>query len=113
MKAFHIHVIVVHMYRSLYCVPENRLKEHLMEELDYSLVPQEGWVKLIEWYGMAPGSRPIARKVVEFGLYTKHIKVEVYLLEFKLTVHPNLTEHTIEEFSRLDSVGKYYVAITH
>ena len=86
---------------------EDKLKEHLIEERDYTLVPEEGWVKLIEWYGMAPGSRPIARKVVEFGFYMKHLKVEVHLLEFKLIVYPNLTEHTIRAFSRGDSVGKY------
>ena len=78
-----------------------------MEELDYSLVPEEGWMKLVEWYGMAPDSRPIARKVVEYGLYMKHCKVEVYLLEIKLSVYPNLTEHIIKEFSRADTVGKY------
>ena len=85
---------------------EDGLKEDLMEELDYSLVPEEGWVKLVEWYGMAPGSRPIARKVVEYGVYMKHLRVEVYLLEFKLAVHPEPNKHTIKEFSRVDTVGE-------
>ena len=88
---------------------EYRLKELLMEELDYSLVPEEGWVKLVEWYGMARGSRPIARKVVEYGLYMKVLKVEVYLLEFKLAVHPVLNKHTIKEFTRADTVGECWV----
>ena len=37
------------------------LREHLMEELDYSLLPEAAWSKLISWYGLSQGSRPIAR----------------------------------------------------
>ena len=55
-------------------IKNERLRDHLMEEVDYSLVPEAGWEKLVEWYGMAPGSRTIPRKVVEFGLYMKHPK---------------------------------------
>ena len=96
------------MYFTVYIpdTAEDRLKEHQMEGQDYSLVPEEGWVKFVEWYGMAPGSRPIARKVVEYGGYMKHLQVEVYLLAFKLAVHPKLNKHTIKEFSRLDTVGE-------
>ena len=34
---------------------KNLLKEHLIDELDYNLVPAEGWQKLVEWYGMVEG----------------------------------------------------------
>ena len=37
------------------------LKEHLMEELDYSLIPEPAWDKLVTWYGISETSRPIAR----------------------------------------------------
>ena len=83
------------------------LNEHLHEELHYTLVPEEAWEKLVGWYGMADDSRPIARKVVEYGMYTKHLKVEVYILKFKLCVYPKLDEHVIEELSRLDTVCEY------
>ena len=46
-----------------------------MEDLDYSLVPEGGWNKLLIWYGLAEGSRPIARNVIEWGVYVKHLKV--------------------------------------
>ena len=46
-----------------------------MEDVDYSLVPEGGWNKLLIWYGLAKGSRPIARKVIEWGMYSKHLKV--------------------------------------
>ena len=88
-------------------VAKEKLKEHLIEELHYSLVPEAAWQKLIQWYGMAPGSRPIPRKVVWYGLDMKHLKVEIYKLEFKLAVHPKLKEHIIEDFSRGDTVGEY------
>ena len=57
---------------------------------------------------------------MEHGLYIKHIKVEVYLLEFKLCLHSNPTElclHssptevTIQLFSRACVVGKYNIVI--
>ena len=54
---------------------DDTLKDHLMEDLDYSLVPEGGWNKLLIWYGLAEGSRPIARKVIEWGMKIKHLKV--------------------------------------
>lgn len=39
------------------------IKEHLIDELDYILVPTEGWKKLVSWYGLKNGQEPIARKV--------------------------------------------------
>ena len=85
---------------------EDTLKEYLIEELDYNLVSEEGWKSLHEWYGMAPGSRPIARKVVQYSLQNniKHSNVEVYLLEFKLVVHPTMSNHPL---SGDNTVGEY------
>ena len=54
---------------------DDTLKDHLMEDIDYSLVPEGGWNKLLIWYGLAEGSRPIARNVIEWGVYVKHLKV--------------------------------------
>ena len=57
------------------------LRDNFMEELDYFLLPESAWNSLTLWYGLTRNSRAIARRVVEYGMYTKHIKVEVYLLE--------------------------------
>ncbi|MGH0149246.1 UNVERIFIED_CONTAM: hypothetical protein FKN15_055223 [Acipenser sinensis] len=38
------------------------LKEHLIDELDYILVPTEGWNKLVSWYGLTENQEPVARK---------------------------------------------------
>lgn len=44
--------------------PESQtLKEHLIDELDYVLVPAEAWNKLLNWYGCVEGQQPIVRKV--------------------------------------------------
>ncbi|CAI8056970.1 Ubiquitin carboxyl-terminal hydrolase 4 [Geodia barretti] len=89
------------------------LKEHLMEELDYSLVPESAWNKLVVWYGVSDTSRPVARTVVEYGLYMKHCKVEVYLLNFKLSLHPKLSETVTKSFSRADTVAELEKELRH
>ena len=76
-----------------------------MEELDYFLLPEAAWTKLFLWYGLSQNSRPLARNVVEHGAYMKHCKVEVYLLEFKLSLHPYLNSTKPQHFSRADTVG--------
>lgn len=40
------------------------LKDHLIDELDYVLVPTEAWTKLVSWYGCLEGQKPIVRKVL-------------------------------------------------
>ena len=46
-----------------------------MEDLDYSLIPETAWDKLTTWYGIAEGSRAIARKVIQWGACVKKLKV--------------------------------------
>ena len=38
-------------------------------------------------------------------MYMKQCKVEVYLLEFKLTIYPNIDTSKLHSFSRGDTVG--------
>ena len=76
-----------------------------MEELDYFLLPEAAWTKLTSWYGLSQNSRPLARKVVDHGMYMKHPEVEVYRLKFKLSLHPNLNSTKLQRFSRADTVG--------
>ena len=77
----------------------------MKEELDYFLLPESAWTVLTSWYGLTSNSRAIARKVVEHGTHMKHCKVEVYQLEFKLTIHPNINDFKFWSFSRGDTVG--------
>ena len=52
----------------------SEIKDHLMEDLDCSLVPEEVWKKFVSWYGIQEASQPIPRCVVEYGLHVKHSK---------------------------------------
>nr|XP_006117683.1 ubiquitin carboxyl-terminal hydrolase 4 isoform X2 [Pelodiscus sinensis] len=90
----------------LFADPEIQiLKEHLIDELDYVLVPTEAWNKLVSWYGCVDGQQPILRKVVEYGLFVKHCKVEVYLLELKLCENSDPTNLLTCCFSKADAVA--------
>uniref|UniRef100_A0A669AWQ9 Ubiquitin carboxyl-terminal hydrolase n=1 Tax=Oreochromis niloticus TaxID=8128 RepID=A0A669AWQ9_ORENI len=80
------------------------LKEHLIDELDYVLVPTEAWNKLVSWYGCLEGQRPIVRKVVEHGMFVKHCKVEVYLLELNLCENDNMDNVVTRHFSKADTI---------
>ncbi|XP_042655671.1 ubiquitin carboxyl-terminal hydrolase 4 isoform X3 [Tyto alba] len=86
--------------------PETQsLREHLIDELDYVLVPTEAWNKLVTWYGCMDGQQPIVRKVVEYGLFVKHYKVEVYLLELKLCESSDPEDVISCHFSKADTVA--------
>uniref|UniRef100_A0A8C3VIH6 Ubiquitin carboxyl-terminal hydrolase n=1 Tax=Catharus ustulatus TaxID=91951 RepID=A0A8C3VIH6_CATUS len=86
--------------------PETQsLKEHLIDELDYVLVPTEAWNKLVAWYGCIDGQQPIVRKVVEYGLFVKNYKVEVYLLELKLCESSDPDNVISCHFSKADTVA--------
>ncbi|XP_051873896.1 ubiquitin carboxyl-terminal hydrolase 4 isoform X2 [Pristis pectinata] len=80
------------------------LKEHLIDELDYVLVPTEAWNKLVDWYACIEGQEPIVRKVVEHGMFVKHCKVEVYLLELKLCENSNMDNVVTRHFSKADTI---------
>ncbi|XP_062853923.1 ubiquitin carboxyl-terminal hydrolase 4 [Trichomycterus rosablanca] len=80
------------------------LKEHLIDELDYVLVPTDAWNKLVSWYGCLEGQRPIVRKVVEHGMFVKHCKVEVYLLELNLCENDNMDKVVTRHFSKADTI---------
>ncbi|XP_035399876.1 ubiquitin carboxyl-terminal hydrolase 15 isoform X4 [Anser cygnoides] len=80
------------------------LKEHLIDELDYILLPTEGWNRLVSWYTLMEGQEPIARKVVEQGMFVKHCKVEVYLTELKLCENGNMNNVVTRRFSKADTI---------
>ncbi|XP_014770306.1 ubiquitin carboxyl-terminal hydrolase 15 isoform X1 [Octopus bimaculoides] len=82
------------------------LKEHLIDELDYVLLPTEGWNKLVSWYGTVEGQEPIARKVIEQGMFVKHCKVEVYLIDLKLCHNSDLEDVHTKQFSRAVTIDQ-------
>ena len=47
----------------------DHLKKHLVEEMDYSLVPEELWNHMVEDFGLMEGQVPIKR-IARQGLYS-------------------------------------------
>uniref|UniRef100_A0A8C7IUM9 ubiquitinyl hydrolase 1 n=1 Tax=Oncorhynchus kisutch TaxID=8019 RepID=A0A8C7IUM9_ONCKI len=73
------------------------IKEHLIDELDYILIPTEGWNKLVSWYALMEGHEAISRKN---RVCLKHCKVEVYLTELKLCEDGNIDNVVTRRFSK-------------
>jgi len=86
------------------CGSEDNIREHMMDELDYVVVPEEAWKLLVGEFGLTPGQKPIARKVVEHGMFVKHCRVEVYKNDFLLAENSNLTNTIKKKFSKADTM---------
>ncbi|XP_026990168.2 E3 ubiquitin/ISG15 ligase TRIM25-like [Tachysurus fulvidraco] len=81
------------------------IREHLLEHLDYNLLPKEVWGKLLSWYGLSEHQKPIARKVVEEGLFAKSYKVEVFFTELRLCEFSNMDQGISRHFSKVETVA--------
>lgn len=95
----------LHSY-NLVSVDGTALKDHLIDELDYNLVPKDAWFKLVSWYGVISEEHTLPRKVVEHGMYVKSYKVEVYLMQLKLSQHSDPKTIVTRQFSKGDTVGR-------
>jgi len=82
------------------------LKDHMIEQLDYVLVPTELWEPLVNEFGLVEGQEPISRIVREFGMFVKHPKVEIYFLELQLTQYGFPENIVKRKFSKADTIGK-------
>merc|ERR1719410_1448800 len=80
------------------------IRDHMIDEMDYVLVPEEAWEKLVDKFGISDGQQPVKRKVVEHGMFVKHCKVEVYFIEFQLAENSNLEETKKKKFSKSDTL---------
>ena len=83
---------------------QGKLRRHQVDEINYKLVPEEAWYKLLSWYGIGRDSIGITRQVIEYGKYVKHCKVEVYPLELKACFYPNESDYKIVTISRCDTI---------
>ncbi|XP_077370232.1 ubiquitin carboxyl-terminal hydrolase 11 isoform X2 [Festucalex cinctus] len=77
------------------------LKERLVENEDFVLLPAGVWHKLLSWYGITEQQPPLERKVVDLP---STLKVEVYPVEIFLCLHNNMENLTTSQFSRTDSI---------
>uniref|UniRef100_A0A8C9U164 Ubiquitin carboxyl-terminal hydrolase n=1 Tax=Scleropages formosus TaxID=113540 RepID=A0A8C9U164_SCLFO len=77
------------------------LKDRLVENEDFVLIPAEAWHKLLAWYDMLPDQPPLERKVVDLP---STVKVEVYPVEIFLCLHSDMENILTEQFSRADAI---------
>ncbi|KAJ3585898.1 hypothetical protein NHX12_012306 [Muraenolepis orangiensis] len=77
------------------------LKERLVENEDFMLVPAEAWRKLLAWYDLVEGQPALERKVVDLP---STLKVEIYPVEVYLCLHSNMDNVTTACFSRADRI---------
>ncbi|XP_039249934.2 ubiquitin carboxyl-terminal hydrolase 15-like isoform X1 [Styela clava] len=81
------------------------LREHLLEESEYMLIPAECWKKLVHIYGIPEGQKPICRKVIETGTFSKQTTVEIYPPCISMKQHDGDGQITKENFSRVALIG--------
>ena len=59
------------------------IREHMIDEMDYVLVPEEAWDMLVAEFGLQDNvegtSSAVKRKVVEHGMFVKQFKVRIFI----------------------------------
>ena len=87
-----------------YLIENDKLRRHQVDEIDYKLVPELAWDKLLSWYDISEGSMKIRRQVVVYGKFVKECKVEVYPLELKCFLYPNESDFRIVALLRCETI---------
>ena len=82
------------------------LREHMVTDMDYTIMPESAWGKLVEAFGLTEGQSPVARKVIDSGMFVKHCKIEVYFMELKLAENSSMNDVRSAKFSRNDTLSK-------
>jgi len=83
---------------------EPDIRELMIDEMDYVLVPEDAWKLLVGKFGVGSGCQEVRRVVVEHGMFVKHCKVEVYYMEFQLADNSSLEESHKKKFSKSDTL---------
>jgi ubiquitin C-terminal hydrolase len=82
----------------------DQIKKHLVEEMDYSLVPEELWNGLVEDFGLLEGQAPVKRIARETGLFLKQVRIETYLTSFNLCLQSDMDTFVDRQFSKADNL---------
>ena len=86
------------------------IREHMIEEIDYVVVPDLAWDMLVAEFGLKDNvegtSSAVKRNVVEDGMFVKQLKVEVYLIELQVAENSNIGEQKMKKFSRDDTLAE-------
>ncbi|XP_023332925.1 ubiquitin carboxyl-terminal hydrolase 4 isoform X2 [Eurytemora carolleeae] len=83
----------------------SELKKHMIEEMNYCMVPADIWNPMQEQFGLVEGQEPLPRTVREYGLFVKHCRVEVYLTELCLALNSDPENKIKMKFSKADTIA--------
>ncbi|CAL1543085.1 unnamed protein product [Lymnaea stagnalis] len=97
---------------SLYKTEEKVLREGLVQNVDYEVLPVEAYTLLASWYGTMKLQQPIMRKVIE-GADPKKLQVEIHLLELKLCHNFDTSNIVTMAFSKSDSIDTVEHVMRH
>ena len=84
------------------------LKDHLVKDLHYVLVPRDTWLEFVLIFGFQEETEPIKRKVIE---YHNSLMVEVYLTELCIAKNSCMQHIRRIKFSKSDTLGKLYTTL--
>ncbi|KAJ9597759.1 hypothetical protein L9F63_011367 [Diploptera punctata] len=84
---------------------DGSIRELLTDGLDYVLVPKDAWELLVKWYGTINTNTAIPRQVVEYGLFVKHYKAEVYLQHLRFCKNFKKETEVSQEVSKTHTIG--------
>ena len=83
---------------------EGKLRRDQVDEIDYTLVPEEVWYQLVSWYGIGRDSIGIRRQVVEYEKGVRRFQVKIYPIKLKACLYHNEEDYKIVTMSRCDTI---------
>lgn len=87
----------------LYDPAIRELKNEMLENIDFVFVPTQCWDYLVELYGVSDNDTAIYRKVIEFGEFTRQLKVDLSGLKVKLMYEDKSVKKIL---SKGDTIGE-------
>ncbi|CAK8690310.1 unnamed protein product [Clavelina lepadiformis] len=91
----------------------HEIREHLVEDADYKLLPEQAWKILKESYGVIEDQTAIERKVVEKGEYIKKKVIEIYPLKLKLCNYKNKEALVVKKYSVTTTIDELEKDMKH
>ncbi|XP_060085771.1 uncharacterized protein LOC132565167 [Ylistrum balloti] len=81
---------------------DDSLSSDLLEGYDFVAINESGWTRIVDWFGLKDGQKPIRRKVISEGLLTGALSVELYPMRVVLVYAGQKFNQC---YSKTDSLG--------
>ncbi|XP_021379901.1 tripartite motif-containing protein 54-like isoform X2 [Mizuhopecten yessoensis] len=80
----------------------DNLSANLLEGYDFVALNESGWSRIVKWYGLKEGQKPIKHKVISEGLLSEALSVEIYPMKVVLAC---AGQRSCQHYSKSDSLG--------